>query len=57
MATGEPSIPMPAKWPEDSPHALPYAKAKRGKLGKLELLIRYYEGEKLLPVVELKRVA
>ena len=45
------------KWPKDSPCALPAAKPRRGKIVKLELAVSYHEGERLLPIVELKRVA
>jgi hypothetical protein len=45
------------KWPKDSPCAMPDAKRRRGKIMSLELVVSYHKGERLLPIVELKRVA
>ncbi len=56
-ANEKPRIEARPNWPTDSPCALPPAKAKRGTTGRLELVVSYHKGEKLLPVVALKRTA
>jgi len=45
------------KWPPDSPCAQPQARPKRRQPRRLAIVLRLHEGSRLLPIVELKRVA
>ena len=45
------------KWPPDSPCARPQAWPTRRQAPRLGIVLRFHEGARLLPIVELKRVA
>ena len=45
------------KWPKDSPCATPQAKPKKRQASHLAIVVRFHEGYRHLPLVELKRAA
>jgi len=45
------------KWPRGSPCARPLARPRRRRARRLAIVLRFHEGSRLLPIVELKRVA
>jgi putative transposase len=45
------------KWPKDSPCASPQARVKKRQASRLGILVRFHEGSRQLPIVEVKRAA